>query len=170
MDRFPRPRMIRAKRAGLALLGLLLCLSNCAIIPTPPPAPAPASPLPVPSQVSGGPSYAHVLFVRVEEESGGTWRLDVTVQHEDEGEAHYADRWEVLIPLPNGQTERYTRELTHPHVEEQPFTRSLAGVEIPDGVTRFTVRAHDSQDGYGGQEVTVDLEVASGPGFQVVRK
>ncbi len=111
-----------------------------------------------------------MLFVEVYEETGGTWRFEVTVQHADEGEEHYADRWEVQMSLPNGQTLRYTRELTHPHVEEQPFTRSLAGVDIPEGVTEVTVRAHDSRDGYGGQEITVNLSQDSGPGYVVVRK
>jgi hypothetical protein len=45
----------------------------------------------------------------------------------------------------------------HPHENEQPFTRSLTGVAIPDGVTEVTIRAHDSVDGYGGKEFTVAL-------------
>ena len=50
-----------------------------------------------------------------------------------------------------------TRELAHPHVTEQPFTRSLGGVTIPDGVERVRVRAHDSVEGWGGAEMTVAL-------------
>jgi hypothetical protein len=45
--------------------------------------------------------------------------------------------------------------LSHPHTDEQPFTRALAGVRIPDGVTEVTVRAHDSVDGDGGKALTV---------------
>ncbi|MEM7643100.1 MAG: hypothetical protein AAF366_11285, partial [Pseudomonadota bacterium] len=59
---------------------------------------------------------------------------------------HYADGWEVLGP--DGARLGY-RELLHPHVTEQPFTRSLSGVEIPEGVERVTVRAHDNVDGWG---------------------
>jgi len=85
---------------------------------------------------------------------GETWRFDVTVRHADEGWDHYADKWEVLAP---DGTVLATRTLHHPHVNEQPFTRSLSGVAVPDGVSRVTLRAHDSVHGYGGAEVTVEL-------------
>ena len=48
------------------------------------------------------------------------------------------------------------RVLLHPHVDEQPFTRSLSGVTVPSGTEQVTVRAHDSVDGWG-PEVTVVL-------------
>ncbi len=51
-----------------------------------------------------------------------------------------------------------TRVLLHPHVEEQPFTRSLDGVRIPAGVRKVTVRARDSLNGYGGRTITVTLK------------
>ncbi len=50
-----------------------------------------------------------------------------------------------------------TRKLLHPHVDEQPFTRSLSGVAIPDDVAEVTIRAHDNVHGYGGQELTVPV-------------
>ena len=50
-----------------------------------------------------------------------------------------------------------TRVLVHPHETEQPFIRSLGGVEIPQGVSEVTLRAHDRVHGYGGKEVTVKL-------------
>jgi len=40
-------------------------------------------------------------------------------------------------------------------VNEQPFTRSLSGVEIPADVAEVSVRARDSVHGYGGAEMTV---------------
>ena len=43
----------------------------------------------------------------------------------------------------------------HPHVDEQPFTRSQRGIVIPPGVTQVRVRAHDLVDGFGGREVLV---------------
>jgi hypothetical protein len=63
----------------------------------------------------------------------------------------------------------FTRLLLHPHVEEQPFTRSQSGIVIPEGVTRVRVRAHDLVDGYGGHEVVVDLTASSGTDFEVIR-
>lgn len=42
-------------------------------------------------------------------------------------------------------------------MEEQPFTRSLSGVEVPEGVTRVRVRARDSEHGHGGAAREVPL-------------
>jgi len=97
---------------------------------------------------------ADVVAVEAVEESAGTWRFDVSVDHADVGWDHYADKWEVLAP--DGRV-LATRVLLHPHVGERPFTRSLAGVAIPAAIDRVTVRAHDSVDGYGGAELTVEL-------------
>jgi len=95
---------------------------------------------------------ADVVGVEVTKQGDGRFRFDVTVRHADEGWDHYADRWEVLGP--DGAA-LGVRELAHPHVNEQPFTRSLSGVEIPVGVSEVTVRARDSVHGYGGREMTV---------------
>ncbi|MEE8189935.1 MAG: hypothetical protein V3T80_12060 [Kiloniellales bacterium] len=85
---------------------------------------------------------------------GGSWRFHVTVAHDDKGWDHYADKWDVVGP---DGTLLGTRVLLHPHEKEQPFTRSLGGVNIPKGVEEVTLRAHDSEHGYGGNEVTVKL-------------
>jgi hypothetical protein len=97
---------------------------------------------------------ADVLDVKVRRDPGGTYSFAVTVRHADQGEQHYADRWEVVAP--NGAV-LATRALQHPHVREQPFTRGLAGVKIPAGIRRVKIRAHDKVHGDGGKEVTVDL-------------
>ena len=86
--------------------------------------------------------------------TGDAWRFEVTVAHADAGWDHYADAWEVVGP--DGAV-LATRTLHHPHVEEQPFTRSLSGVRLPEDVTRVTVRARDSVHGHGGETVTLDL-------------
>lgn len=86
--------------------------------------------------------------------SGDTYRFDVTVNHADEGWDHYADAWEVLAE--DGSV-LATRVLHHPHVEEQPFTRSLGSVSIPEGILRVRIRAHDSVHGHGGLEKQVEL-------------
>ncbi|MGM0561963.1 MAG: hypothetical protein ACQETX_12945 [Pseudomonadota bacterium] len=96
---------------------------------------------------------ADVLEVQVNG-TEGIYRFEVSVRHADEGWDHYADAWEIIGP--DGEVIA-TRELAHPHVEEQPFTRSLPSVEIPDGLTEVTVRARDSVHGYGGEEITVEL-------------
>jgi hypothetical protein len=85
--------------------------------------------------------------------SGGSWSFDVTVRHADEGWEHYADQWRVRGP---DGTVYGVRELFHPHVDEQPFTRALTGVAIPHGVGRVAVEAHDQVDGWG-RPFEVDL-------------
>lgn len=85
---------------------------------------------------------------------GTSWQFDVTVAHADEGWNHYADAWRVTGP---DGTVYGTRTLHHPHVSEQPFTRSLSGVTIPDGVTSVTIEAHDSVHGWGGAKISVPL-------------
>lgn len=97
---------------------------------------------------------ADIVNVQVHRQGGGTYRIDVTVRHADDGWDHYADAWQVVGP--DGIV-LATRELAHPHVDEQPFTRSLSGVEIPEGITRVTIRARDSVHEFGGEEMTVDL-------------
>ena len=97
---------------------------------------------------------AEVLDVMLER-SGEKWRVSVTVAHPDEGWEHYADAWEVLTP---DGTSLGLRELLHPHVDEQPFTRSLSGVAIPEGIEEVTVRARCLVDGWTGEEMTVAVE------------
>lgn len=97
---------------------------------------------------------ADVIEVKIEKKEAGIFTIEATVQHSDEGWNHYADKWEVLDE--NGIVVA-TRVLHHPHVNEQPFTRGLSGVKIPEGVTAVNIRAHDSVHGYGGRIVTVEV-------------
>jgi hypothetical protein len=97
---------------------------------------------------------ADVTEVIVTHTDDSTYKLDVTVRHTDEGWKHYADKWDVTAP---DGTVLGTRILAHPHVNEQPFTRSLAGLKISGNIDEVTVRAHDLVHGYGGKTVTVAL-------------
>jgi len=97
---------------------------------------------------------ADVVRVKAQPGGDGTWSFSVTVRHDDDGWEHYADRWEVLGP--EGKVIG-TRVLAHPHVGEQPFTRSLSGVEIPGSVVEVLIRARDTVHGYGGKEAAVRL-------------
>jgi len=63
-------------------------------------------------------------------------------------------RPEVLSP---GGEILATRVLAHPHDDEQPFTRSLTNVSIPDDLSEVIVRAHDLKHEYGGKELVVQL-------------
>ena len=80
--------------------------------------------------------------------------FNVTVKHSDQGWNHYANKWDILTP--EGKVIA-TRTLYHPHVNEQPFTRSLGNVTVPEKLTKVVVRAHDSVHKYGGKEITVEV-------------
>ncbi len=82
------------------------------------------------------------------------WRFDVTLLHSDTGWDHYADAWEVLAP---DGTSLGVRDLAHPHETEQPFTRSLSGITIPDGVDHVLIRARCDVDGWGAARLRVDI-------------
>lgn len=96
---------------------------------------------------------ADVEGVEVSKDGNG-YRFSVTVRHADEGWEHYADKWEVI-----GQDGVIygERVLLHPHVDEQPFTRSQSSISVPEGVSEVIVRARDKLHGWGGAEMTVRL-------------
>jgi hypothetical protein len=83
----------------------------------------------------------------------GRFQANVTLRHADEGWKHYADKWDIVAP--DGQI-LGTRVLYHPHVEEQPFTRSLS-LRIPAQVQWVEIRGHDLVHDYGGR--TLKLEI-----------
>ncbi len=97
-------------------------------------------------------SEANILNVDFKNEGNARYTFNVTVQHEDKGWNHYVDRWEVLTP--DGQIISI-RVLRHPHVKEQPFTRSLPFVAVPEDIKKVIIRAHCSVDGFGGNEIEV---------------
>jgi hypothetical protein len=105
----------------------------------------------LPAAIAG---EADVVGATAQKSSDGTWRFDVTVRHKDTGWDHYANRWDVLAP---DGTILGTRTLLHPHETEQPFTRSLGGVKVPDGVTEVSIHANDSVHGTGSKEFTLKL-------------
>ena len=98
-------------------------------------------------------------------QSGGAWQVSVTLRHADTGWEHYASLW--VVEDAKGR-ELGRRVLFHPHVDEQPFTRSER-IAIPPGVTRVFVRAGEKPGGLNSNRLEVDLTRASGPGYQVVR-
>ena len=122
---------------------------------------------------AAGSADADVLFVRAEQTAEGVWTFRVTVEHPDQGWEDYADGWDVVLPdgtvVKPDPDSPFTRLLLHPHENEQPFTRSQSGIEIPEGLKEVRVRAHDIVDGFGGKEVVVDLTRETGPDFEVIR-
>ena len=105
-----------------------------------------------PVAVQGG--EADVVAVNILKLGPNTYQFDVTVAHEDEGWNHYTNKWDVVGV---DGTVIGTRILHHPHVNEQPFTRSLSRIVIPKKNGPVTVRAHDSVHEYGGKVVSAAL-------------
>lgn len=87
--------------------------------------------------------------------SDTTWRFDVTLSHGDTGWDDYADGWRVVT---EDGTVLGTRELLHPHVNEQPFTRSLSRVEIPEGTERVFIEARTSVGGWSESRFELPLK------------
>ncbi|HPE25145.1 hypothetical protein [Albidovulum sp.] len=88
--------------------------------------------------------------------AGESWSISVTLVHPDSGWDHYANSWRVETP--EGDVIA-TRDLTHPHVDEQPFTRALDGVTIPAGVDHVMIRARCNLDGWSSRAFRLDLPV-----------
>ena len=96
----------------------------------------------------------------------GTWRADVTLRHEDTGWKHYADAWRLVDVEGN---EIGKRTLYHPHVNEQPFTRSLSNFHIPKDKKIIYVEAHDLKHGWSSNRVKIDMSRTSGDKYQIVK-
>ena len=97
---------------------------------------------------------ADVVSAKVRKAPDGTYSFDVTVRSNDRGWEYYADAFEVLTP--DGRV-LGRRVLLHPHESEQPFTRDLYGVKIPQGIERVVIRARHKPKGYDGRTLIVDL-------------
>jgi hypothetical protein len=118
-----------------------------------------AIPLAVAAALSVWPSAADageadVIEVKVRRTSSDLFDFDVTVRSNDTGWDSYADRIEVLAP---DGTVLGTRVLLHPHETEQPFTRDVYGVAIPEDIAVVRVRAHHKPKGYDGAVINVEL-------------
>ena len=86
---------------------------------------------------------AQVVGAKFKHLGGNEYRFDVTLQHKDTGWDHYANAWLVYDMEGNLLGERV---LYHPHVNEQPFTRSLT-VSIPETINKVMIKAQDSVHG-----------------------
>ena len=59
------------------------------------------------------------------------------------------------------------RQLAHPHLNEQPFTRGLANIKIPENNTVLYIEAHDKLHGWSAQSLKIDLEKVAGGHLRV---
>lgn len=112
--------------------------------------------LPLILSAVGPPAFADepVIENAAARHSGGGWTFSVTLSHPDTGWEHYADGWRVLDMEGN---ELGLRVLAHPHELEQPFTRSLSGVQVPDGTNQVRIQARCLTDGWGEETYVLTL-------------
>ena len=109
-----------------------------------------------------------VEIVKVElEPSAHRWTFHVTLSHKDTGWDHFADGWRIVD---SKGTELGYRKLWHPHVEEQPFTRTLANVLVPEGTNIIFIEAHDKVHGWAKKKVKIDLKKDKGDRYEIRRK
>ncbi len=158
------------KTVWVLLLGIALSLSAACttspepthtaqpatIPPTPPPEPTPTPPTLPPQEAWRDLDlrFAHILDVSFTFLEPSRIRFDVTLVHDDDGEApSYADWWQVEDPsgFVLGQ-----RILTHAH-GTQPFTRS-ATIDLPANLDWVVLRGHDMLHGFGGQVIRINLQ------------
>jgi hypothetical protein len=95
-----------------------------------------------------------IVDAKFRQGQSGNWHASVTLKHDDTGWEHYADEWRVVDA--QGQV-LGTRVLYHPHVDEQPFTRSLGNIKIPEGTSTVYIEAHDKVHGWAKQKFEVNL-------------
>lgn len=98
--------------------------------------------------------FPDVVVVQATQNDNGTFLFAVTVSSPYDTPQRYADAWRIRD---RDGTVYGLRELLHDHGAEQPFTRSLNGVEIPDGVTSVVIEARDQVNGWGGAVLELDL-------------
>ena len=99
-------------------------------------------------------SFPDVVGVEVVATGDREFRFSVTMSSPYDSPDRYADAWRVMGP---DGTVYGVRDLLHDHASEQPFTRSLDGVQIPPGVDTLTVQGRDLLNGWGGGTVEADL-------------
>lgn len=98
--------------------------------------------------------FPDVVDVVVTVEPGGTFRFDVTISSPYDSVSQYADAWRIVG---EDGTIYGVRELSHHHATEQPFTRSLGGVVIPEDVETVRVEGRDLVNGWGGETFQITL-------------
>ena len=98
--------------------------------------------------------YPDVIAVELRPAGDRVFDVAVTVSSPYDTPQRYADGWRVLDPEGNVLG---TYTLLHDHANEQPFTRTQRGLEIPAGVGQVTVEGRDQANGFGGATVTIEV-------------
>lgn len=95
-----------------------------------------------------------VSWVEVTEEVR-SYTVTAVLEHDDEAAYHFLDGWRVTTPEGEVLAEQIFR---HPRPQAPPRRATLSGIQLPEGVTRLRLEAHDRLHGWGGNPVEVELE------------
>ncbi len=98
--------------------------------------------------------FPDVVAVKVRASGSNLFDFDVTISSPYDTPSRYADGFRVYTVANQILGER---KLLHDHQNEQPFTRDLYAVAIPQGVKTVLVQARDQKYGYGGKVAEVRL-------------
>ena len=139
--------MIVLLRASL-LLALTFILVGCNVLPLLGPGSG-ESPEAAAEQL-----YPEIIGVQLVASGDRVYDVVVSISSPYDTPERYADGWRVLDPEGNVLG---THTLLHDHANEQPFTRTQPGLEIPEGVTEITVEGRDLVNGYGGGTLSIDV-------------
>ena len=96
----------------------------------------------------------NILAAAIIHQSHGEYLVNVKLEHHDTGWQHYADEWRLVD---NKGNILGSRVLQHPHVHEQPFTRSLSNVKISSELQAVYIEAHDKVHGWTKSRLMIDL-------------
>lgn len=98
--------------------------------------------------------FPDVVDVRVHVRSDSRFDFDATISSPYDTPQRYADAFRVMSTegIQFGE-----RNLFHDHASQQPFTRDLYGVAIPEGIKTVVIQARDKKYGYGGKTLQVTL-------------
>ena len=134
-------------RLSLSLV-VLVTLSGCSVLPFFTPGTGD------PVEVQADDSFPDVIGVQLVSSGDRVYDVVVSISSPYDSPERYADGWRVLDPEGNVLG---THTLMHDHASEQPFTRTQAGLEIPEGITSITVEGRDQVNGYGGGTLSIDI-------------
>ncbi len=98
--------------------------------------------------------FPEIIGVQLVSSGDRVYDVVVSISSPYDSPERYADGWRVLDEEDNVLG---THTLMHDHANEQPFTRTQPGLEIPEGVRTITVEGRDLVNGYGGGTLSIDI-------------
>ena len=107
-----------------------------------------------------------IIDATLKKNTDAMWSVSVTLKHADTGWDHYANNWRIINEKGNVIGDRV---LYHPHVNEQPFTRSLSNVSIKETDRYLYIIAHDTINGWSPEKLKIDLSQLKNGMLKVVK-